>query len=94
METFRKAPLVRNQISIYCDFNFSTDSLNAQVIKDSFRLLTNYMLSMASGLHRTKTIKDHIINRDATSCLIVFVALCSYVDHKKVKHSSYARRIL
>lgn len=38
IETFRKAPLVRNQINIYCDFNFSTDSLNAQVIKDVFRL--------------------------------------------------------
>lgn len=44
------------------------DSLNAQVIKGSFRLLTKksrtiYMLSMASRLHRTKTIRDHIINQ-------------------------------
>lgn len=75
------------------------DSLNAQVIKGSFRLLTKksrtiYMLSMASRLHRTKTIRDHIINQDATSCLILFVALCSCVDHKQVKHSFYARRML
>lgn len=98
METLRKAHLARNQINTYCHFNFSADSLNSQVIKDSFRLLTKrgrtiYMLSTASRLHRTKTIRDHVTNPDATSCLILFVALCSHVDHKQVKHS-FARRML
>lgn len=49
---------------------------------------------MASRLHRAKTFGDHVINQDATSGLILFIALCSHVDHKQVKHSSYARRML
>lgn len=40
LETFRKATLVRKLITIFCKFNSSTDSLNSQVIKDAFRLLT------------------------------------------------------